>query len=204
MKLGEICKVVAQVAPLLYGFKAKRNYLIHETGFLLEFSSNYWGETKVNALFDKYDLHSSIGCSFAKGANRIAADIKRRLLPKYKTKFIEKRNSKLQVEENGADLLKIQAVAHACKGWIRRDDCQRRKSVGDWDKYICSRHMSIRMDGRHFDVELCLGFSETLQLIEYLKSKGLVKPARTPQEKEEQRYGRRYNYNRRGKRRKNR
>lgn len=77
MEKKEIKKVVFQVAPHLYGFKAQDEYLVHDFGYKLLFYSSW--NNKAEVIGQGCTYRHKIGCSFKKDPKKIAADIKRRL-----------------------------------------------------------------------------------------------------------------------------
>ena len=138
MTKEEIFKIVKNLEPYFFGYKAKENKLKNKSGLEFLFQ-DIWGKTTVVGLGAK-SCHS-IGCSFRKPLEKIARDIKRRLLPKYRDDFFENKREQKELKEKEAfDRKKLAALAQASGGRIK----SQYSSFWRTDKYATfKKRMSI-------------------------------------------------------------
>ena len=87
IKDKEIFKLVKNLEPYFFGYMAEEKTLKNDSGLEFFFHCSWNGKTMVDGLGGK-NCHS-IGCSFTKPLEKIAKDIKRRLLPAYRDDFFE-------------------------------------------------------------------------------------------------------------------
>ena len=97
MKAQEIEILVKNLEPYFHGFSAKENILTNSLGLKLSFQVSWNNKTKVVGIGGKYN--HSIGCSFTKPIEKIANDIKRRLLPGYREDYINYKKEQREQEE---------------------------------------------------------------------------------------------------------
>ncbi len=115
MEENQINKLVKSLESHFFGYTAKENKLKNDSGLEFLFQ-DIWGKTTVSGLGGK-SCHS-IGCSFTKPLDKIARDIKRRLLPAYRDDFFEykkrtktnSRKKRLLTEKNSQPWLRLLAV----------------------------------------------------------------------------------------------
>ncbi len=85
MEDDQINELVKKLEPYFFGYTAKENKLKNDSGLEFLFQ-DIWGKATVSGLGGK-SCHS-IGCSFTKPLEKIAKDVKRRLLPAYRDDFL--------------------------------------------------------------------------------------------------------------------
>lgn len=79
MEKTNIQNLVKELEPYLFGYTANDCSLINDSGLELLFNSSWNNKTTVSGLRVKHS--HSIGCSFTKSLDKIAKDIKNRLIP---------------------------------------------------------------------------------------------------------------------------
>ena len=164
MKDEEIFKLVKNLEPYFFGYTAKENRLKNDSGLEFLFQ-DIWGKTTVSGLGGK-DCHG-IGCSFTKPLGKIAKDIKRRLLPKYRDDFFEYKKEQKELKEKEAfDRKKLAALAQASGGRIKNQY----SSYWSTNKYVTFKNGSIAQtyDGK-YRVKIEADFGEALKIVSFLK-----------------------------------
>lgn len=170
MDREEIKKVVSQVAPHLYGFKAQDNYLVHDFGYKLLFYSSWNDKTEI--IRQDCTYRHKIGCSFKKNPKKIAADINRRLLKDYKEDFIKRKKKKAEAKEiKEQKLTLLKALAQESGGDLREDHSYR---IGDHGLIIDGDTFSIKQRDGFFNFSLTLGFGQSLKVIQFLKKQKII------------------------------
>ena len=164
MEDNEINKLVKNLEPYFFGYTARENRLKNDSGLEFLFQ-DIWGKTTVSGLGGK--SYHSIGCSFTKPLEKIAKDIKRRLLPKYRDNFFEnKREQKELKDKETFDRKKLAALAQTSGGKIRV------QYANHWgkDKYVNFKWGSISQtyDGK-YKIKIEAGFGKALKIVSFLK-----------------------------------
>ncbi len=166
MEDSQIYELVKKLEPLFHGYTAKERILENSSGMKLHFSSTWNGKTSISGLGGK--KRHSIGCSFTKPLDKIAKDIRRRLLPDYRDDYFENIVERKQRQEKiDSDLLKLKALEDATEGEIRD---QYGYSSGPYNKYVNSDYANIsqRYNGG-YELTILADFTETLDIISFLK-----------------------------------
>lgn len=86
MNKEDIQSLVKNLEPYFFGYTANDCSLTNELGLELRFYSSWSDKTQVSGIGAKHS--HSIGCSFTKPLERIAKDVKRRLIPECREDFI--------------------------------------------------------------------------------------------------------------------
>ena len=114
MEDKQIFELVKNLEPYFFGYTAKENKLKNDSGLEFLFQ-DIWGKTTVSGLGGKN--YHKIGCSFTKPLDKIAKDIKRRLLPNYRDEFFKNKREQKELKEKEAfDRKKLAALAQASGG----------------------------------------------------------------------------------------
>lgn len=168
-KRERIHRLVKSLEPFFYGFNAIENKLVNNAGLSIAFYDEYRG-TSISGLGGR-NTHS-IGCSFSKDIEKIAKDIKRRLLPSYRDDFMSCISEKMQCKEKKEkELLLLNAIASACGGKLSsKYDCEHHKEV------VCK---SLRLEvyqsySGDYCISLSRDFAGVLDLIESIKKSSRV------------------------------
>lgn len=167
----KICELVKRLEPLLIGYCAFDNRLKNSNGMELVFRINWKNQTRVAGLHATN--HHSIGCSFDKPIEKIAKDIRRRLIPKYYDDFFKtKRENAERAEFEEAERLRLKALAFAINGQI----CRNYENVYPGNsEYIKTNNASIYQTyNNRYEIRLNLDFSDTIKMAEFLKDFTLV------------------------------
>ena len=163
MTREEVSEVVSTVAPYLYGFKAKEQCLVHDFGYKLLF---YDGWNKSEIVGKDCRRNHRIGCSFKKHPKKIAADIKRRLLPGYREDFLKFKHEKQKDEEKRAqEAQMLKALAYELGGEIINN------YLGE---HVSAKNVKITQayDGQ-YKIEALFDFSDALKVSQFM-SKNLL------------------------------
>ncbi len=165
MEDKQINKLVKELEPYFFGYTAKENKLKNDNGLEFLFYCSWNGKTTVSGLGGK-DCHS-IGCSFTKPLEKIAKDIKRRLLSAYRDDFFEYKKEQNQLKEKEAfDRKKLAALAQVSGGKIRT------QYANHWgkDKYVNFKQGSISQgyDGK-YKIKVEADFGEALKIVSVLR-----------------------------------
>ena len=162
MKTTKIHKLVKSLEKYFYGFKAEENLLTNDAGLKLLFTETWNEKTKVSGIGGKHN--HTIGCSFTKSLDKIAKDIRNRLLPDYKEDFFAYKCERIKYKQvNEEKLLKLKALAQASNGEIK--DKYGTSSV----QYVCANDHSIEEDYEgNYRHTIELDFSDSLKLAEFL------------------------------------
>lgn len=116
----KIHELVKKLETYFIGYKANEKTLKNSNGMELWFRSDWKGKTIVSGLHAK--SRHSIGCSFEKPIEKIAKDIRKRLMPEYFDDFFTTKKEKIeQTEMMENDSLKLKAVASVIGGEISRN-----------------------------------------------------------------------------------
>lgn len=141
------------------------------SGLKLLFSSSWNNKTTVSGIGGKHS--HSIGCSFNKSLDKIAKDIKNRLIAEYRDDFISYKKEKIEREKYQMDeLLKLEALAQTCSGELKDAYWNSRSPR---NKYVDSGNVSIKQNySNNYEFSIELDFGESLKLITFLKEKNLI------------------------------
>ncbi len=164
MKDEEIFKLVKNLEPYFFGYTAKENRLKNDSGLEFLFQ-DIWGKTTVSGLGGKN--YHKIGCSFTKPLDRIAKDIKRRLLPKYRDDFFENKKEQNQLREKEVfNRKKLEALAQASGGKVKNQY----SSYWRTDKYATFKDGSVAQsyDGK-YKIKVETDFGKALKVVSFLK-----------------------------------
>lgn len=97
MKNSDIENLVKKLETYFFGYRAQERTLVNDNGMTLSFYSSWNNKTTVSGL-GGYHSHT-IGCSFSKPLEKIAKDINRRIIPKYKDDFFKKKKDRIETKE---------------------------------------------------------------------------------------------------------
>ena len=164
MRDEEIFKLVKNLEPYFFGYTAKENRLKNDNGLEFLFQ-DIWGKTTVSGLGGK-SCHS-IGCSFTKPLEKIAKDIKRRLLPKYRDDFFEYKREQNQLREKEVfDRKKLEALAQASGGKVGNQYSYSLRT----EKYATFKNGSVSQTyDEKYKIKVEAGFGEALRIVSFLK-----------------------------------
>ncbi len=165
MEDNQINKFVKNLESHFFGYTAKENKLKNDSGLEFIFQCSWNGKTTVSGLGGK-SCHS-IGCSFTKPLEKIARDVKCRLLPIYRNDFFEYKKEQNQLKEKEIfDRKKLAALAQTSGGKIRT------QYANHWgkDKYVLFKNGSIEQTySGKYKIKVEAGFGEALRIVSFLK-----------------------------------
>ena len=168
METAKIHELVKSLEKYFYGFQAEENLLTNDAGLKLLFTETWNKKTKISGIGGKHS--HTIGCSFTKSSDKIAKDIRSRLLPDYKEDFFAYKCEKIKYKQkNEEDFLKLKALAQASSGEIKH------KYGTSSVQYVCAKNLSIEenyADNYLHTIEL--NFSDSLKLADFLNRKSLI------------------------------
>ena len=164
MRDEEIFKLVKNLEPYFFGYRAKENRLKNDSGLEFLFQ-DIWGKTTVVGLGGKSS--HSIGCSFKKPLEKIARDIKRRLLPSYRDDFFENKREQREIREKEAfDRKKLAALAQVSGGKVKTQY----SSYWRTDKYVTFKNGSIAQNySGNYKIKIEADFGEALKIVSFLR-----------------------------------
>ncbi len=164
MEDNQINKLVKDLEPYFFGYTAKENRLKNDSGLEFLFQ-DIWGKTTVSGLGGKN--YHKIGCSFTKPLEKIAKDIQRRLLPKYRDDFFENKKEQNQLREKETfNRKKLEALAQASGGKVKTQY----SSYWRTDKYATFKDGSVAQsyDGK-YKIKVEADFGKALKIVSFLK-----------------------------------
>lgn len=171
MEKTNIQNLVKKLEPYFFGYTANDCSLTNELGLELRFFASWNNKTQIRGIGAKHN--HSIGCSFTKPLEKIAKDVKRRLIPEYREDFIAyKREESERIEHEAQELLKLEALAQACSGELK-DSYWNSRSLRD--KYVNAESLEIKQNySGKYEFSIKLDFGDSLKLINILRKKQLL------------------------------
>ena len=165
MENAEIHKLVKNLENYFFGYVAKQNYLESTSGLKILFRSSWNGKTTIIGLGAR--RNHSIGCSFTKPLDKIAKDIKKRLMPDYRDDFFEKlRDENIRQEKEQSELMKLKAIAQVSCGIV---EDQKFYSRGSGTKYVRSDYANISQTySGDYELTIRANFGEALKILNFL------------------------------------
>jgi len=174
MEKTNIQNLVKKLEPYFFGYTANDCSLVNESGLQLLFSSSWNSKTTVSGIGGKHS--HSIGCSFNKSLDKIAKDIKNRLIPEYRDDFISYKKEKIESEKYEMDeLLKLEALAQTCSGELKDTYWNSRSPR---NKYVGTKNVEIKQNySGNYNFSIDLNFGDSLKLIDFLRDNNFIIPS---------------------------
>ncbi len=173
MEKANIQNLVKKLEPYFFGYTASDCSLVNDTGLELLFSSSWNNKTTVSGLRGKHS--HSIGCSFTKSLDKIAKDIKNRLIFEYRDDFISYKKEKIDREKHEMEeLLKLEALAQSCSDELKDAYWNSRSPR---NKYVGTQNIEIKQNySGDYNFSIDLSFGDSLKLIDFLKNNNFIIP----------------------------
>ena len=171
MEREDVPKLVAEVSKYFPTYRPTKdgNMLECDLGLTLFFRPGFQSDKGTICGLNAYGNHE-IGCTFTKDPKKIAQDIKKRLLPKYRESFLKRKKADLKHDE------KKEKIDQELKMFASLTGGKVVESYGDTDKKVEKANVEINnYYGKDFYVaKIVLTTSKMMKLAKFLKENDLI------------------------------